>query len=196
MPNWEPHRSILRDAMIETFVSQHFTDPTSGSQRCQHFSGRARIRSRRKYLEQICEIVSRIDVTMHSRASSTAVDDFKLASPNGQRKADQLQLPLSVGSSRRSTYSRDNSDRQYTITDFSASGLRPNASRFYEGGYRPILRQMVALVVATEAPIYEDIMVERIARAHGFQRSGNNIYQIIKGVIGRDSRGQKKMTEL
>ena len=45
---------------------------------------------------------------------------------------------------------------------------------------------MIALVVATEAPIYEDVMVERIARAHGFQRSGNNIYQIIARVIGRE----------
>src|SRR5215471_15088433 len=27
MDNWEPHRSILRDSMIETFISQHLSDP-------------------------------------------------------------------------------------------------------------------------------------------------------------------------
>jgi hypothetical protein len=45
---------------------------------------------------------------------------------------------------------------------------------------------MIALVVATEAPVYEDILVDRIARAHGFQRSGNNIYQTIVGLAGRE----------
>ena len=27
MADWEPHRSILRDAMIETFVRQRFVEP-------------------------------------------------------------------------------------------------------------------------------------------------------------------------
>jgi hypothetical protein len=188
MPNWEAHRSILRDAMIETFVSQHFTDPDDWFRKVPAFLRQSTNPiEKHKYLEQICEIVSRIEATMHSEASPTAVDDFKLTSPNEQRKAVQVQLSLSVGSNpSKSLIHETASTRQYVITDFSANGLRPDASRFYDGGYRPILRQMIALVVATEAPIYEDVMVERIARAHGFQRSGNNIYQIIAGVIGRE----------
>ena len=50
---------------------------------------------------------------------------------------------------------------------------------------------MIALVVATEAPIYEDVLVDRIARAHGFQRSGNNIYQTITSIIGREFKRSK-----
>jgi hypothetical protein len=42
---------------------------------------------------------------------------------------------------------------------------------------------MIAQAVSTEAPIYEDLLVERIARAHGFQRSGNNIYEIVTSEI-------------
>jgi hypothetical protein len=75
---------------------------------------------------------------------------------------------------------------QYVVTDFGGSELRLDASRFYEASYRPTLRQMIRQVVHTEAPIYEDLIVERIARAHGFQRSGNNIHQIIDGLIDRE----------
>jgi len=62
MVDWEPHRSILRDAMIETFVAQHFTDPDQWFIKVPTFlrQGTNPIEKNR-YLEQICEIVSRID---------------------------------------------------------------------------------------------------------------------------------------
>jgi hypothetical protein len=185
MPDWEAQRSILRDAMVEAFVSQHFTDPDEWFTKVPGFlrQGTNPIEKHR-YLERICEIVSRIEAAISPQPASTAVDDFKLTSPIGQVKAVQAQLPLGVGPNR--SKSEAASTRQYIITDFSASGLRPDASRFYDASYRSILRQMIALVIATEAPIYEDVVVERIARAHGFQRSGNNIYQIIIGAIGRE----------
>jgi len=38
---------------------------------------------------------------------------------------------------------------------------------------------MVAVTLKQEAPIYEDVLIERIARAHGFQRSGDRIQKAI-----------------
>jgi hypothetical protein len=76
-----------------------------------------------------------------------------------------------------------------------ANGIRPDASRFHDSGYRSILRKMIALAVATEAPIYEDVLVDRVARAHGFQRSGNNICQIISGVLVESFCDQRMMTD-
>jgi hypothetical protein len=54
-----------------------------------------------------------------------------------------------------------------------------------DGRYQTTLREMISHVVTTEAPIYEDLLVDRIARAHGFQRSGSNIYQIVSKMISR-----------
>jgi hypothetical protein len=188
MPEWETHRSILRDAMIETFLSQHFTDPDEWFAKIPTFLRQnTNPIEKNKYLERICEIVSRVDAEMHSQASSSAGEDFRLTSPEPQTKAIQTQLSLGIGTKPSKPYVHEiASTRRYIITDFSASGLRPDASQFYDGGYRTTLRQMIALVVATEAPIYEDVLVDRIARAHGFQRSGNNIYQTISGIVGRE----------
>ena len=193
VPNWEAHRSILRDAMIETFVSQHFKDPDEWFTKVPTFlrQGTNPI-EKNKYLERICEIVSRIDAAMHSQASTPTADDFGLTSPERQMRAVQTQVPLGAGTKPSKPPVHETvSTRRYVITDFSASGLRPDASRFYDGAYRTNLRQMIALVLATEAPIYEDVLVDRIARAHGFQRSGNNIYQTITGIIGREFRRSK-----
>jgi Protein of unknown function (DUF3320) len=114
-------------------------------------------------------------------------EDFKLVSQKAEIKAEQRHLPLGVGlkSSVPPSSEMTTPDQQYAATDFAAADLQPNAAHFYEDSYRLTLRRMVALVVETEGPIYEDILVDRIARAHGFQRSGSNIYEIIKGAIDR-----------
>ncbi|MBL8587941.1 MAG: DUF3320 domain-containing protein [Methylobacteriaceae bacterium] len=49
----------------------------------------------------------------------------------------------------------------------------------------PALSKMVSHVVATEAPIYFDQIVTRIARAHGFQRNGGNIVETVRRAIDR-----------
>ena len=51
-----------------------------------------------------------------------------------------------------------------------------------------MLSSMVALTLKHEAPIYEDVLVARIARAHGFQRSGDRIQRAVSKVVGRKCR--------
>jgi hypothetical protein len=98
----------------------------------------------------------------------------------------QSKLPLGVGSNLGAPTKLIPGATQYVVTDLSSNGLQPDAARFYDSSYQATLREMIAHVVATEAPIYEDLLVDRIARAHGFQRSGSNIYQIISKMIGRE----------
>jgi very-short-patch-repair endonuclease len=62
----------------------------------------------------------------------------------------------------------------------------PDQSRFYDPAYRPELRRMVERVVTTEGPIYFDLLVDRISRAHGFQRAKHTIRDIIRSALGRD----------
>jgi hypothetical protein len=57
--------------------------------------------------------------------------------------------------------------------------------RFYDPGYDQILEELVAHVVETEAPIAEGILVQRIARAHGFQRSGRVIRDRVMDTVAR-----------
>jgi hypothetical protein len=61
----------------------------------------------------------------------------------------------------------------------------PDRDRFYDVDYRTDLRSMVDHVIEIEGPIYFDVLIERIARAHGFQRSGENVQRIIRAALGR-----------
>ena len=60
----------------------------------------------------------------------------------------------------------------YRLTAFDDMADRIDASRFQDVAYAPMLREMVARVVAQEAPIRDNALVERIARVHGIKRSG------------------------
>lgn len=55
------------------------------------------------------------------------------------------------------------------------SGFSADAERFYDPGYRHVLRDMVEAVLEAEAPVREDVLAKRIARAHGWLRTGSRI---------------------
>jgi hypothetical protein len=61
----------------------------------------------------------------------------------------------------------------------------PDHSRFYDALYRPELRKMVDHVIAVEAPLYFELLVDRLSRAHGFQRAKHTIRETIQSALGR-----------
>jgi hypothetical protein len=187
---WEAHRSILRDAMIETFVSQQFTDPDEWFTKVPTYLRQGTDPAEKNmYIDRICEIVSRIEAVAHSRRSSFSMESSSLTSPEERTKNVKNPSPTASGAPTISSTPPPNGAAPvsaYAVTSFVGNGVQPEASRFYDIGYRSTLRKMIALIVATEAPIYEDVLVERIARAHGFQRSGNNIYQTVTSAIDRE----------
>jgi len=65
-----------------------------------------------------------------------------------------------------------------------ADAAVPDQARFYDAGYRPVLRKMVDHVVAIEGPIYFDQLVDRVSRAHGFQRARGAIRETIQSALG------------
>nr|WP_267213506.1 DUF3320 domain-containing protein [Chelatococcus asaccharovorans] len=65
----------------------------------------------------------------------------------------------------------------YRITDLSHFQADP--SQFYEFGYRDTLKAMVDAVVETESPLRADVLAQRIARAHGWLRTGGKIRERI-----------------
>ena len=62
--------------------------------------------------------------------------------------------------------------RATTFDDMRESLAR---DRFDEPSYAPVLRAMIMRVIAQEAPVRDEILVERIARAHGIQRNGRRV---------------------
>jgi very-short-patch-repair endonuclease len=64
---------------------------------------------------------------------------------------------------------------EYRVADLSSLAPMIQAEQFHSPAYSPVLRQIIEEVLRQEAPILDTLLVQRIARAHGFQRSGRLI---------------------
>ena len=65
----------------------------------------------------------------------------------------------------------------YRTTVFTEFAAAIDPQRFYEHSYDEALRRLIDHVLHFEAPIAEEALVQRIARAHGFQRAGRVIHE-------------------
>ncbi|MER2265587.1 DUF3320 domain-containing protein [Methylobacterium oxalidis] len=74
-------------------------------------------------------------------------------------------------------------EQVYRLTDFADLPQPIEPERFYDPSYRRTLATMVTHVLATEAPLYEDVLVRRIARAHGLQRAGQRIRDTVMDLV-------------
>jgi very-short-patch-repair endonuclease len=61
----------------------------------------------------------------------------------------------------------------YCVTDLSRFPADPD--QFFEFGYRDVLRGMIESIMETESPLRTDILAQRLARAHGWLRTGGRI---------------------
>jgi very-short-patch-repair endonuclease len=64
---------------------------------------------------------------------------------------------------------------EYRAADLGALAASLDAEQFHQPAYTPVLRQLIGEVLRQEAPILDTLLVQRIARAHGFGRSGRLI---------------------
>lgn len=63
----------------------------------------------------------------------------------------------------------------YRVADLSSFSPRIDANQFYSQEYDGVLSELIAHILSQEAPIRASLLVERVARLHGFKRSGRLI---------------------
>jgi y4mF family transcriptional regulator len=71
----------------------------------------------------------------------------------------------------------------YELANFEAIGIPADRDQLYELDYRAVLRLMATHVVLKEAPIFEDLLARRIARAHGLARTTSKLLQITRKLV-------------
>ncbi len=68
--------------------------------------------------------------------------------------------------------------------------VQPDA--FHDARYDPVLARMIAHVVETEGPVLDVVLSRRIARAHGFQKTGSRIRERLETLAARMHRSSEE----
>jgi REase_MTES_1575/Protein of unknown function (DUF3320) len=185
MDNWEPHRSILRDSMIETLITQQLSDPEEWFQKVPQFqrSGTNPL-EKRLFLTRICEIIERIEGSITQGPGPN--EPFTLTPPNAARLPYQTPLPLRPSANDApAPRERPSAKDPYVVVDIADLPVAPCADRFYEPAYKAIIGRMTSYIIEIEGPVYDDVIITRIARVHGFQRTGSSIQKLVLSAIDR-----------
>ena len=85
--------------------------------------------------------------------------------------------------------------KPYRVTDFSDLSHQINPEQFYSDEYNQVLTDLIDLVLTHEAPILDTLLVQRIARVHGFRRSGRLIRERVLELIESKYHLQLDATE-
>lgn len=101
------------------------------------------------------------------------------ATANSATEAPELELPA-IGKSKYRNPAREIGE-EYRVASLSVPD--DDADQIYQTDYKHVLEQMVDHVLEIEGPIYEDMLIERIARAHKKERAGRIIQDIVAGAI-------------
>lgn len=188
MQDWEPQRSILREAMIEAIVAQKLDDPEDWFRKIPPFLRQSTSPIERKiYLDTICEIAARLDTDPSPpkvKQPEFALTPSPIPQPPKQELLFGARRPIVVARDTEAPPTPPAANGVYRLANVAESGIQPVATRFYDHGYLPDLSRMIAHVVSTEGPLYVDQLVTRIARAHGYLRNGGAIVERVTRAIG------------
>ncbi|MCV9940420.1 DUF3320 domain-containing protein [Boseaceae bacterium BT-24-1] len=118
------------------------------------------------------------DAVRDGRAQSLQ-DDVLAAAPVADVMASPVAGSVRVASGTEGDVgaSPSHGGARYRLADLSQ--FRADPDQFFEFGYRGTLRGMVDAVMEAEAPLRADVLAQRIARAHGWLRTGARIRERI-----------------
>lgn len=71
----------------------------------------------------------------------------------------------------------------YRVADFSEMAGEIDGGQFYEAAYDGVLVRLIAIALEQEGPIAEALLVQRVARAHGFARTGRIIRDRVMTIV-------------
>jgi transcriptional regulator with XRE-family HTH domain len=141
--------------------------------------------------------VSPAGVRIDSELTRSQPEAYPSAKDDGTSQRNDREVTLGLRVSVNSTKGRrerldstaEPSPGNYRIATFETIGIAVSPGQLYELENRPSLNLMVAHVIAVEAPMFEDLLARRIARAHRLARATRKLIEITKEITkGRFAR--------
>lgn len=108
----------------------------------------------------------------------------KRSVPSQEASDEDLKAPYSptatVLSAAESSFASTGNRFQASQPEDAVAEGAVSAERFYEPAYDEVLKPMIEWVVRHEGPVLDAVLARRIARAHGFQRTGSRIQERVE----------------
>jgi ribosomal protein S16 len=88
---------------------------------------------------------------------------------------DATTLPVTYARNAVVAHSSDQVEGRFAEVDLTLEGYAVDANSFFDVVYNPTLLRLIEHVVRVEGPVRDEVLARRIARAHGWVRTGAKI---------------------
>lgn len=124
--------------------------------------------------------------TLRATAQSRTAADA--ATHTGANTGTAVYAKTAATSPELSSGGAGTNDRTYFLVSQPAEAVPAgaiSAELFFEPSYERVLQTMVEWVVQREGPVLDAVLARRVARAHGFQRTGSRILERVESIAQR-----------
>lgn len=143
-------------------------------------------------LEPSVEAVSKIDVSSLRISSLKSVIQRKFCSQCGKECLESILICPHCG---KSTFDSLPPQKKFDIATEKNNGLlqapRLDPNAFYDPDYRSTLRVLGVKIIDHFGPVTHKHLCQKIARMHGFQRTGTKIRELIWAAVHNERQTQK-----
>ncbi|RYZ64532.1 MAG: DUF3320 domain-containing protein, partial [Proteobacteria bacterium] len=161
--------------LLRVWSTDWFVDPEREIERL-HASLESFLNEKRATMESEASNIVAIEVESQEEVNPAMVASQASINPERELVASS-QLDISKARAVNSVQGT------YTITDFSESSKQINPERFYDESYDSVLLELIRITLISEAPIADDLLTQRIARAHDFKRTGRLIRERVMTLV-------------
>ncbi len=138
--------------------------------------------------EQIIADVMAMPDEQMDQSADTTTDPF------GEVKmvTDATTLPVTYARNAAVAHSNDKVEGRFAEVDLTLEGYAVDANSFFDVVYNPTLLRMIEHVVCVEGPVRDEVLARRIARAHGWVRTGAKIQDRVVRLASQHFRGDEE----
>jgi very-short-patch-repair endonuclease len=120
---------------------------------------------------------------VQSEAAATSQEPGEVAAKDTETE-EEAGLAKSRPESAADESSQDNGGHAEPIPAVPQEVLSQlDPAKFYEDDYRTRLASLVQVLLAAEGPMRDEVLAQRVARAHGFQRTGRRIREAVYAAL-------------
>jgi very-short-patch-repair endonuclease len=142
--------------------------------------------------EAIAVAMAKTDTALGAEAKIVSPVVSKPSASKESVPYDETERTVAYAKNASKNIAQSDARKQFVETDLAAAGFRVEPGVFFDANYDKQLLQMIEHVVVTEGPVRDEVVARRIARAHGWSRTGTKIHDRVVRLAARQFQDSKE----
>ena len=123
------------------------------------------------------KVIADVMTTSDAESTGSSLNSVKRSNTSVENADAVIASTVTYARNAAATPNNDAADTRFIEVDLTLTGHEVDPEAFFDITYNPRLLSMIEHVVSVEGPVRDEVLARRIARAHGWVRTGARIQE-------------------